>query len=232
MCAPRSTDAVTAAAVAQTRCSARRVANRRREKRLARRPAEDRIAQGVEARQTCERGKGVLGALGEPEAGIEHDPVSRDAGRDGRRRPFVQLARDVRHDVPVLRARVHVRRAPAVVHQDHRGAAAGDDAGKRRVVRQRADVVDDLGAQVERAFGHAGLVRVDRDGHVDAPAQPFEHRRHAAKLLVRVGVARPPAAWTRRRRPADPHQRRPSESRRQSRCRDRSGRRRLQTNPA
>ena len=35
-----------------------------------------------------------------------------------------------------------------------------------------------------RALGDGGLVGVDRDRHVDAPAQALEHRRDAPQLLV------------------------------------------------
>ena len=61
----------------------------------------------------------------------------------------------------------------------------GDDAGEIGVPAESGDVVHHHGAQLERAPGHVGLRRVDRERHADA-GRPYalEHREDAAKLLV------------------------------------------------
>ena len=56
-----------------------------------------------------------------------------------------------------------------------------DDACQLRVAAQRGDVVDELGAQLERAAGDLALRRVDRHGHA---LEPLQHGDDAPQLLV------------------------------------------------
>ncbi len=86
------------------------------------------------------------------------------------------------------RPRVHV--APTA-----RGCASGrrrrppraTTPAERRIVGQRADVVDDRRAEVERALGDRRPCRCrSKSGTRDAAAQPLEHRRDAPPLLVGV----------------------------------------------
>ena len=79
----------------------------------------------------------------------------------------------------------------------------GDDAGKVGFGTQGGHVVDELGAQLQRAARDLGLRSVDRDGYV--ALEPFQHRDDAAKLLVRADrLGAGP-----RRLAADVHDRRP-----------------------
>ena len=138
MCAPSRIDAVTAAAVPHTRSRRRDVADRGLEKRLARR-ARQRSAAPARA----SRGRPAIAAkecsarFANPSPGSSDDPLAADAGsaRGGDRAPPVR-ARTSAGDVVVLRARVHLARPSAVVHQDHRRAAARDDAASARIVRR------------------------------------------------------------------------------------------------
>ena len=85
-------------------------------------------------------------------------------------------------DIRVLRFRVHLTRSSAIVHEDQRRAAARDDVRERRLVDERADVVDDRRAEVDGAVGNRRFVGVNRDRHAE-PAHALEHRRDATPLL-------------------------------------------------
>ena len=53
---------------------------------------------------------------------------------DRRVAAFAKLADHIRDRMVVMRFAVHVVRAPAVVHQDHRGARRGDDARQGGII--------------------------------------------------------------------------------------------------
>ncbi len=59
-------------------------------------------------------------------------------------------------------------------------------AARAGLVLQPAHVIDDVGAQLEGAIRHLGLVGVDRERHGDAAAEPLQHGRDTTELLVRV----------------------------------------------
>ena len=69
-----------------------------------------------------------------------------------------ELGRDLADDVVVLGPRVHVgATVRGCASGRRRRRVARDDAGERRIVRQRADVVDDGRAEVDRALGDVAL---------------------------------------------------------------------------
>ena len=84
-------------------------------------------------------------------------------------------------DVVVARVGLHRARLALHVHQAEVRTALGNDAGELGVAPQRRDVVDELGAEFERAAGYLALRRVDRDGNA---VEPLENRHDAAELLV------------------------------------------------
>ena len=113
-----------------------------------------------------------------------------------------------------------VRGSPCMCIRQRYASAVGDDAGELRVAAQRRDVVDELGAELERAPRHLGLRRVDRDGHAPAAARA---RARPGAAPRRARRPRSPAASTRRRRRRSPRPRRasaapPRPRRRGSRC--------------
>ena len=60
-------------------------------------------------------------------------------------------------------------------------SAVRDDLGHRGVAAERGDVVDELGAELERASRDLRLRRVDRERE---PGEALEHRDDARELLV------------------------------------------------
>ncbi len=72
--------------------------------------------------------------LANPTPGIENDALGRDPRGNRRAETFAELAPDLGDSVLVTGVAVHVARAPAVVHQDHRGARLGDDVRQGRII--------------------------------------------------------------------------------------------------
>ena len=67
----------------------------------------------------------------------------------------------------------------AHVHQDHRALARRHQWRHRGVGVERAHVVDDRRAHIQRDARDGRLARVDRDRHAEPSLQPFQHRRDA-----------------------------------------------------
>src|SRR5829696_4505592 len=68
----------------------------------------------------------VLDRLAEPDAGIEPDPLLRDALRDGEGEPLLEERLHVRHDVVVARVLLHRARLTEHVHQAAASAGPRD----------------------------------------------------------------------------------------------------------
>ena len=130
-------------------------------------------------------------ALREADTGIDHQALARNAvvlrAGDGAR----QIGEDVTDDVAVFGVRIHVLGPPARVHQDRRHAARRDQGAQVRVVLERADVVDDRRAAIERRGGHHGLVGVDRNRDADRGANRLHRRLDPRQLLRRADRPRP-----------------------------------------
>ena len=122
-----------------------------------------RWPQLIAARQELEV---VLERFREADPGIDENLLAIDSARRPRRRELSQLARHVVHDVVVIRQLLHRPRLAAHVHQDDRHAAAAASVAHGRDRPQRADVVDDVGARVERRLRDLRLRGIDRDRDV------------------------------------------------------------------
>ncbi len=70
------------------------------------------------------------------------------------------------------------------MHQDHRQAGLGGDAHRIGVVRERGDVVEDVGAGGGGLAHHLGLARVDGDQHIGARPQALDDWDDARELLL------------------------------------------------
>ncbi len=93
---------------------------------------------------------------------------------------------------------MHRRRRAAHVHQaDAAARVRGDDVERARAA-QRRDVVDDVGAEIERGAHHLGLGRVDRHRAAEADRGTRAPARHA-RARPRPRPAPRPAGSTRRR---------------------------------
>ena len=119
--------------------------------------------------------------------GIEADHPLVDAGIDGEAQPLFEESRDIGRDVVVRRIHLHRPRLALHVHQAEVTPGVRDDARKLRIAAKRRDVVDELGAELERAPRDLGLRRVDR--HRTA-REPLEHGNDAAQLLVERNALR------------------------------------------
>ena len=93
-----------------------------------------------------------------PRPGIEDDALGRDAGRHEGVDAGRELVAHVGRDVAVLGERVHAVGVPAPVHGDVAHAGLGDDRRHRGIGEARRDVVDDLGAGLDR--GRAVAARI------------------------------------------------------------------------
>ena len=106
-------------------------------------------------------------------------------GRDRRLDPLGEERLDVRDDVVVAGLGLHRPRRAEHVHQADVDAALGHERRHVGVAAQRGDVVDVVGAGVERGRRDRGLGRVDRDPHARVRrADPLDHGDHARELLA------------------------------------------------
>jgi hypothetical protein len=103
--------------------------------------------------------------------------------RDGEPQPLLQERGDLGRDVVVVGVDLHRSRLALHVHQADVAVGVGDDAGEVAVAAERGDVVDELGAERERAARDLGLRRVDRDRQL--ARDRLEDRDDASQLLVR-----------------------------------------------
>ena len=125
----------------------------------------------------------LVGGLAQVEAGVEHDPVGRDAGR---LRPVGPLDQEVAHlaqQVVVVRVGVGDARGEADVGGDDR-RARGRAHGQVVGVGEAADVVADDRARGVAGGGDRGPGGVDRQGHVEAGVERLDGRDHPVELLL------------------------------------------------
>ena len=110
MCAPASTAAVTAAAVAQSRVGGGTVRRRAagRETTCATGPTSDRPAELGELVEPREHLVAVRRLLREAEAGIDEDALRGDARAGRKRHALAQLVEHLVDDVVIRRLLVHV----------------------------------------------------------------------------------------------------------------------------
>ena len=101
-----------------------------------------------------------------------------------------QLDRDLRHDVGVGRAPIHVRGAPAHVHQHQGRPRTHGDIRDDRVAPQPADVVDHRGAHVHGGPRDGSLCRIHGDGDGHLLGQRRDDRLHTCPLDNRVDLGR------------------------------------------
>ena len=186
MSTPPTMPRTVVAAVASTRSPGRQVQDLA-ERRLARRPEEDRAPQRPKQRELAEQGQVVRRRLAEAEARIDDQPLPRHAGTDGPLDGPLEVGDDLGHQG-------RVAGLGAVVHEHQRDAVLGGDPGDGIVVGHAPDVVDQVGPGVERRVGHGRLGRVDREGHVrHRRAKGPDHGNDAGDLVGHVDrhVARP-----------------------------------------
>ena len=157
---------------------------------VAQDPAERALAREADEHRASEREEDVeaphelevlLDGLSEADPRIDANSRLGDARVHGDAQPLFQEAGHLRRDVLVGGVALHRPRLPLHVHQADISVGLGDDARQLGIPPQRGHVVDELGAEVERAPRDLRLRGVDRDGRA---VQAFEHRHDAAELLV------------------------------------------------
>ncbi len=153
---------------------------------LARRADEDRISERDEARQLGQHCDGRRASLGEPDARIQDDPVSRDAGAQRAAGRVAQFRDDFTHGIVAVRGvgvRRHGGNVATRVHQDNPRARGGAHARHRVVEPKGGDVVHDRRAGLERRMCDRGLCRIDRDRDGWMVSTHRLNERHDAPLL-------------------------------------------------
>ena len=123
----------------------------RMDEALARSADQERQAEAAPGVEPGDAGHALLRRLAEADAGIEHDALARDAGARG---DFERAREERGHVGDDVDRRIG---ALAIVHDDDRRAALGDDARHVGIALQAPDVVDDRGAQLERPGGDRRL---------------------------------------------------------------------------
>ena len=129
---------------------------------LARGAEQDRHAEPVIKRQAGHHGDVVVQVLAEADAGIGDELGPGNARRHAGSDPLFQEVEHVEHHIAVLRIVVHGLGVALGVHQDHRQPRLGRNAQRSRIMCQRRDIVEDIGARRRGAAHHLGLARIDR----------------------------------------------------------------------
>ncbi len=153
-------------------------------KALREKPTQTGRPRSWKASSRLRRARLCAAVLPKPRPGSTDRPLGGDAGRLGRPEAGGEEAVDLGDEVVVARRLLHRPGRALHVHEDDGGAGAGHDPGHLRVGAERARVVDDVGAGVERGAGHAGLRRVDRDEDLGPLPQPPEDRKDPPQLLL------------------------------------------------
>ncbi len=90
---------------------------------------------------------------------------------------------DLRDHVLVVRSQLHVAGGAEPMHDHHPAAGVAHHRHHRRVVAQGRDVVDQVGALLERGPGHRCLGGVDGYRHCAAAAHRPHRRQHPGQFL-------------------------------------------------
>ena len=138
----------------------------------------------------------VRDRLAEADPGVEHDPLARDARaprRSSRRSARNALTSSTTSLVARL-ARCIVRGSPSMCIRQQSAPLSATTLGHLGVGAQRAHVVDEARARLERRARDRGLGGVDRDLHARAAAaaSPSITGQHPAQLLLAPAPARRP----------------------------------------
>jgi len=159
---------------------------------LARDGKENGTAETTEARQLAVDAKAVGGLLGEINPGIEDDRVAGESRRDRERDPGFEKRFQLGQDIRVFHMVVRDFRLAAGVHDQERRSALRAQAGMGGF-GQRAHVVEQVAAGLERPRGDRGSPGIDREERrkklfriawrcLDAP-KPQHERVDARPLL-------------------------------------------------
>ena len=100
---------------------------------------------------------------------------------------FAQFCFHLRQNVGRGRQVAPLLRPPARVHQDHAAGQPGHGRGHLLVPAQRAHVIHDLAAGVDRGARHLGFVCIHGENGPGALAQHVFHHGHDAAQLFRRG---------------------------------------------
>ena len=201
-----------------------RIAEDLPERALARDADEHGPAERAQLVEPPEELEVLVRRLAEADAGVDADALLADpAASTANADALLEEGQHIGDDVVVVRSGLHRPRLPLHVHETHVRASVRDHLGHLRVAAQRGDVVDELGAELERAPRDLRLRRVDRQRD---PGEALEHRDDTGELLFRRDRRRARAASTRRRR------RRAPRPRRRAACACSTRRRRLDEQPA
>ena len=151
-----------------------RIAEHLAERALAREPDEHGAAERHERVEAAQELEVLVGRLPEADARVDADPLLGDAAARPRTRPAPRGRPTHRPRRRRIEGDLHRPRLALHVHEtdDTRHASATTSA-MLRVAAKRGDVVDDLGAELQRAPRDDGLGGVDRDRESrEAPRAP------------------------------------------------------------
>ena len=130
----------------------------------------------------------VRQCLAEANAGVEHDALGRHTQRLQPRDSLRQELADLGHHVGIGRRLLHRGRLATHVHQAQAGARKGRQHRFGALAAQRLDVVDDVGAGLQRLAHQRRTACVHRHRHAQAQRMA-QHRHHPLAFLVGAGRA-------------------------------------------
>ena len=159
---------------------------------LARRPDDDRAADARRARRDAASSARLWSTvLPNPIPGSSQTSLLGDARGDGVLEALDEERLDVVDDVVVVRVVLHRARLAEHVHEADVHAPLGAQAGEIGVVAQRGDVVDDVGAGVDRRARRPTPSSCRSTAAPRRPAGPRTRARRGAAARRRGRGSRP-----------------------------------------
>ncbi len=120
--------------------------------------------------------------LSKAKSGVQRNAFGRDARSQQHLRLRLQEGPDFGHQVRVAGGFLHRFGVPLHMHQAQPGMALRDSLDRPRLA-EAPDIVDQVGAGIERGAHHVRLVGVDRQRPA-AFAQRLDDRHHPIQLLL------------------------------------------------
>src|SRR5271166_163788 len=126
----------------------------------------------------------LLEPFSESKAGIEHEMIALDAGEGGGLCPLAKISLHEQNRIANRRKRVPLFGSAARVHEHSSNFQLGQRLGHLWIPPKSADIVDDLGALVDRGPRDARFVGIDADDRLRTTLlQVADHRQNALAFL-------------------------------------------------
>ena len=154
----------------------RRKIQRKSDKRFPGSSQKQRISQRMETFHIM-NGFQIHGAVfAKSHAGIQDDLIPGNPRFPGNPDTLCRFLQDVRVKILILRLIF-------IVHQAAGDPCPGDQARHLRIIFQSPDIIDQVGACLNRGFGHFRLISIHGHRYIKAGFYRPDHRRHPINLF-------------------------------------------------